>query len=78
MYGCADPSRPDRLPAVKLSEWLDEYRAFDPETVQRTVAEPIDDWQEQELLAADDRVRDPTPRWRRRAESVGYGPTRQF
>jgi hypothetical protein len=69
---------PRRLPSVKLSEWLDEYRAFDPETVQRTVSVPIDDWQEQELLAPDDRVRDPTPRWRRRAERVGYGPTRQF
>jgi hypothetical protein len=63
---------------VKLSDWLDEYRAFDPETVQRTVAEPIDDWHEEELLAPDDRVRDPTPRWRQRAAGVGYGPPRQF
>lgn len=62
---------------VKLRDWLDEYRAFDPTTVERTVAEPEDDWQEPELLAPADRLHDPTPRWRTRAERVGYGrPTR--
>jgi hypothetical protein len=59
---------------VKLADWLDEYRNFDPGEVTRTVAEPTDDWQEDEsLLAPADRVRDTTPRWLARAERVGYG-----
>jgi hypothetical protein len=63
---------------VKLSDWLDEYRRFDPGAVERSVADPVDDWDEQELLAPEDRVRDTTPRWRLRAERVGYGRVTQF
>ena len=66
-----------RLTAVKLSDWLDEYRSFDPAAVERTVAEPEDDWEETDLLAPDDRIRDTTPRWRLRAERVGHGPPTQ-
>lgn len=58
---------------MKLSDWLDEYRSFDPSAVERTVAEPVDDWEEPELLADPDRLRDTTPRWLTRAERVGYG-----
>jgi hypothetical protein len=29
---------------MKLADWLDEYRAFSPDSVERTVAEPADDW----------------------------------
>jgi hypothetical protein len=58
---------------MNLAEWLDEYRSFDPGSVERTVAEPEDDWQEQSLIASADRAPDPTPRWRERAERVGYG-----
>jgi hypothetical protein len=63
---------------VKLADWLDEYRNFDPEGVTRTVAEPIDDWQEEDLLAPADRMRDTSPRWLERAERVGYGRATQF
>lgn len=58
---------------MKLTDWLDEYRRLQPDSVTRTVAEPEDDWEEQDLLAPADRMRDPTPRWRTRAERVGYG-----
>jgi hypothetical protein len=58
---------------MKLAEWLDEYRTFDPASVERTVAEPVDDWQEPELIASPDRTPDLTPRWRERAGRVGYG-----
>lgn len=63
---------------MKLAEWLDEYRNFDPAEVTRTVAEPIDDWQEESLLAPADRVRDTTPRWLARAERVGHGRATQI
>ncbi|MGH2416990.1 MAG: hypothetical protein ACRDFY_01520 [Candidatus Limnocylindria bacterium] len=63
---------------MKLADWLDEYRNFDPDEVARTVAEPIDDWQEEDLLAPADRVRDTSPRWLERAERVGYGRATQF
>jgi hypothetical protein len=71
---------PDAYPAgtVKLSDWLDEYRSFDPAAVTRTVAEPEDDWEEPDLLAPADRVHDTTPRWRLRAERVGYGRPTQI
>ena len=59
---------------VKLSEWLDEYRQLDPASVTRTVAEPEDDWAEDELLAPADRVHDTRPRWMNRARDIGYGP----
>ena len=62
-----------RMGDVKLSDWLDEYRHLAPDSVARTVAEPEDDWAEEELLAPADRMRDTTPRWRTRAERVGYG-----
>ena len=67
------PARPaNRIAGVTLAEWLDEYRAFSPESVVRSVAEPEDDWNEPGLFADPDRVRDTTPRWRERAERVGY------
>lgn len=58
---------------MKLADWLDEYRSFDPAAVTRTVAEPVDDWEEEDLLAPADRLRDTSPRWLERAERVGYG-----
>lgn len=69
------PSRPERPGPgdAKLSDWLDEYRNLAPDSVVRTVAEPEDDWAEEELFAPADRLRDTTPRWRTRAERVGYG-----
>lgn len=63
---------------MKLSEWLDEYRNFDPTEVTRTVAEPIDDWQDEELFAPADRVHDTAPRWLARAGRVGYGRATQI
>lgn len=62
-----------RLRVVKLADWLDEYRNFDSAEVTRTVAEPVDDWQEEELLAPVDRLRDTRPRWLDRAQRTGYG-----
>jgi hypothetical protein len=56
-----------------LSDWLNEYRQFDAAQVTRPVADAGDDWEEQELLAPADRMRDTTPRWKERAERVGYG-----
>ena len=62
---------------MKLSDWLDEYRRFDPDRVVRPAAEAVDDWEEPELIASDDRARHTEPRWRERAARVGYGrPTR--
>ena len=58
---------------MKLTEWLDEYRHFDPAGVTRAVADPIDDWQEEELLAPADRLHDTRPRWLDRAERIGHG-----
>jgi hypothetical protein len=58
---------------VTLREWLDGYRRFDPGSVRRMVAEPEDDWAEQDLFAPADRRRETTPRWMARARSVGYG-----
>jgi hypothetical protein len=58
---------------MKLSDWLEEYRSLDPDSVTRTLADPVDDWQEPDLLAPADRARDSTPRWRERASRVGYG-----
>ena len=58
---------------MKLADWLDEYRAFEPDSVERPLAEPIDDWQEPDLIASPDRPRDLTPRWRERSRRIGYG-----
>ena len=58
---------------MTLSEWLDEYRALNPASVARPPADLADDWEEPELLAPSDRVRDSAPRWRERASRVGYG-----
>ena len=64
---------------MKLSEWLDEYRSLPPDSITRTVAEPDDDWgDEEELFAPADRLHDATPRWRTRAERVGYGRPTSF
>jgi len=62
-----------RLGVVKLADWLDEYRNFDADEVTRTVAEPVDDWQEEELLAPADRLHDTNPRWLDRARRIGHG-----
>jgi hypothetical protein len=58
---------------MKLSDWLDEYRNLPPDSVVRNVAAPENDWAEEELFAPVDRMRDTTPRWKQRAERVGYG-----
>jgi hypothetical protein len=63
---------------MTLAEWLDEYRAMRPDEVERREAEPVDDWQEPDLMAPADRMRDATPRWRERAERVGYGRPTQL
>jgi hypothetical protein len=63
---------------VKLSDWLDEYRNLSTEGFERTVAEPEDDWQEPDLLAPSDRLRDTTPRWLKRSERGGYGRPTSF
>ena len=63
---------------VTLAEWLEEYRNLAPDSVVREVAEPEDDWAEPELIASRDRLRDTTPRWRVRAERVGYGRVTSF
>jgi hypothetical protein len=64
--------------AMKLSEWLDEYRRLEPTSIVRQVAEPEDDWEDPGLFAPDDRRRDTSPRWRERAERVGYGRPTTF
>jgi hypothetical protein len=75
------PSIPPRtLYAVPrpLSDWLNEYRQFDADQVTRPQSEAVDDWQEEDLLAPADRVRDTTPRWLERAERVGYARATQI
>ncbi len=64
--------------AMKLSEWLDEYRRLEPNSIVRQVADPEDDWEDPGLLAPEDRLRDTSPRWRERAERVGYGRPTSF
>ena len=63
---------------MKLSDWLDEYRNLPTEAPERTVAEPEDDWQEPDLFAPADRLRDTAPRWLKRAERSGYGRPTSF
>jgi hypothetical protein len=62
-----------RLVPVKLADWLDEYRNLPVEEVTRPVSDADDDWEEPDLIASDDRVRDTSPRWLKRAERIGYG-----
>ena len=62
-----------RLLPVKLADWLDEYRNLPVEEVTRPPSEAEDDWEEPDLIASDDRVRDTSPRWLKRAERIGYG-----
>ena len=64
---------PARLEKMKLAAWLDEYRSLPAKGFERPVAEQPDDWEEQDLLAPADRVRDTEPKWRERASRVGYG-----
>ena len=59
---------------MKLSEWLDEYRRLDPDSIVRQVAEPDNDWEDPGLYARADRMHDTSPRWRERARRVGHGP----
>ena len=63
---------------MSLAEWIDEYRRVDPNDVNRPHVDEVDDWQEPDLLAPVDRVRDTTPRWMDRARSAGYGRATQF
>lgn len=70
--------RRNKVAPVKLSDWLDEYRNFDPGVVERPLAEREDDWAEPHLLAPADRVRSTEPRWLKRAERVGYGRPTQI
>ena len=58
---------------VKLADWLDEYRQLPVGEVVRPVVDADDDWEEPELLAAADRLRDTSPRWLERAERLGHG-----
>jgi hypothetical protein len=58
----------------KLSDWLNEYRRYSVDDVSRREADDADDWQEPDLFAPADRVRDTTPRWLQRAERVGHAP----
>jgi hypothetical protein len=62
---------------VKLADWLDEYRRIGIDDLERPVATPVDDWDEPEIMAPADRVRDTTPRWRERAVRVGYARATQ-
>jgi hypothetical protein len=62
-----------RVGEMKLSAWLDEYRSLPTEGFERPVSEQPDDWEEQDLLAPADRVKDTEPKWRERASRVGYG-----
>jgi hypothetical protein len=66
------------LALVSLAEWIDEYRRVDPNHVTRPQVDEVDDWEEEELLAPADRMRDPTPRWMSRARSVGYARATQL
>jgi len=67
-----------KVGAVKLSDWLDEYRSLPTDGFERPVAESTDDWEEQDLLAPADRLRSTEPRWRERASRVGYGRPTQI
>lgn len=58
---------------MKLADWLDEYRNVPVDQVVRRAADAEDDWEDEGLIASDDRVRDTSPRWLRRAERIGYG-----
>ena len=62
-----------RLLSVKLADWLDEYRNLPKEEVTRRSADAEDDWEEQDLFAAPDRMRHTNPRWLERAGRAGYG-----
>ena len=63
---------------MKLADWLDEYRNFDSADVTRPLAEPVDDWEDEELLAPTDRVHDTRPRWLDRAKRIGHGRATQI
>ena len=58
---------------MKLTDWLDEYRNLPTEEFTRRSAEAEDDWEEQDLLASPDRLRNTNPRWLERAGRAGYG-----
>ena len=63
---------------MSLAEWIDGYRRFDPHNVTHPRVDAIDDWEEQDLLAPDDRAHDTTPRWMTRARAVGYARPTQI
>ena len=63
---------------MSLAEWIDGYRRFDPNRVTRPQVDAADDWEEQDLLAPEDRVRDTSPRWMERARTVGYARPTQI
>ena len=62
---------------MKLTDWLDEYRSLPAKEVTRRLAEAEDDWEEQDLFASPDRMRNTNPRWLERAGRAGYGPVTQ-
>jgi hypothetical protein len=66
------------LALVSLAEWIDGYRRVDPNDVNRPQVDEVDDWQEPDLLASVDRVRDTKPRWMDRARSVGIARATQL
>ena len=59
--------------AVKLADWLDEYRNFDRAVVTRTVADADRRLAGPTSSPPADRCTTPNPRWRERAERDGYG-----
>ena len=63
---------------MRLAEWIDEYRRIDPNDVTRPQVDAVDDWEEEDLLAPADRVRDTTPRWMSRAKDVGHARATQL
>ena len=63
---------------MSLAEWIDEYRRVDPNDVTRPQVDEVDDWEEEELLAPADRVRDTTPRWMSRAKDIGHARATQL
>lgn len=67
-----------RLLSVKLADWLDEYRSLPVGEVVRPPSDAEDDWQEPDLIASSDRLRDISPRWLKRAERIGYGRATSF
>lgn len=75
---------------MSLNEWIREYREYPIDETRRAVRRPtprseplLPEPHHEETTAPygvlpADRLRDNTPRWLRRAERVGYAPTRSI